>query len=249
LAKHYTLDVALPSRGIIYDDIPGEFTIRNITTKEEKLIYAQNNDNFMWELVEECIVEPVGIDTGKLVLPDTYFLLIKLRAHTYGSIYKVEYSCPECGFKNKYSVDFEKEFPVYELEDDFTEPVYFTLPVSEDEIGIKLLRGGELQDANKEADRKQRSFPDMRGDPSMDIRMKKYISHINGEEADKITIEQYVEDGLHGKDSAYFWHKVKNIKIGYEARVYRTCNNSRCGADLEFVMPLTPEFFRPSFDD
>jgi len=249
LTQHYTLDVVLPSKGIIYDEISEKFKIRNITTKEEKLIYAQNNDNFMWELVEECIVEPQNIDTNELILADTYFLLIKLRAHTYGSTYNIEYTCPECGFKNKYAIDFEDEFPVYELEDDFTEPVFFTLPVSEDEIGIKLLRGKDLQDATKEADRKIRSFPGMRGDPTLEVRMKKYISHINGEKADKIEVDQYVEQGLHGKDSAYFWHKVKDIKIGYEARVYRTCNNSRCGADLEFIMPLTPEFFRPSFDD
>jgi len=249
MAKHYELDVHLPTRGIIYEDIPAVVKIRNITTKEEKLIYSQSNENFMYELVQECITEPKDIDIEDLVISDTYYLLVKLRAHTYGSEYKVEHTCPECGTKNTYRIDFENEFTVYELEDDFSEPVFFTLPVSEDEIGIRLLRGKDIKDVDKEAQRKIRSFPNMKGDPTMEIRMKKYISHINGEEVDKAQVELYVEDGLHGRDSAYFWHKVRDIQIGYDPTVYRKCNNVRCGADLEFVMPLTPEFFRPSFDD
>ena len=249
MTKHYTLDVELPTKGLIYDDIPGEFTLRNITTKEEKLIYSQNNENFMYDLVEECITEPKNVSTEELVISDTYFLLVKLRIHTYGSVYNVEHNCPQCGHKNKFKVDFDDEFQIYELEDDFEEPIFFKLPVSEDEIGIKLLRGKDIKDVDKEAQRKIRAFPNQRGDPTMEIRMKKYITHINGEEVDQAIASQYVEDGLHGRDSAYFWHKVNDIDIGYDPTVIRTCENMRCGANLEFMLPLTPEFFRPSFDD
>lgn len=247
MSNTYEKEVVIPSRGLLYEDIPGEFTIRNITTKEEKLIYSNDNEDFMYDLVEACTIEPEEVDLDQMVVADVHFLLVQLRMHTYGTEYNIEHSCNYCDYPNKWQVDF-RDFDIYELEDDFVEPVEFTLPISEDEIGIKLLRGKDIKAIDKETERKIRKQMTVKGDPTMEIRMKKYIHSINGEEVSDPEAELYINKGLHGKDSAYFWSKINGIELGYDTTIRRKCINHRCKKMNEFAMPLTPEFFRPSFD-
>lgn len=244
----YTEKVTLPTMGLLDEAIPEEVTIRPISTKEEKLIYGSNNEKALDAVIRNCVVEPSDLDIEAMTTVDKHFLLMKLRILTYGTEYHAKYKCPECDAPAaEFKIDLD-EFEVNYLPDDFQEPFEFELPVSGDIIGIKILRGKDITAVEKASKKLQKKLPNYQGDPAYILRMAQYIQQINGETLPSVKKQEYVES-LHGRDSAYFWHKVNSIEIGYDTTVQAACPNPRCGEDVEFSMPMTAEFFRPRFDD
>jgi len=246
--SEYTEQIVLPSKALLYeDDIPSEITIKAMSTSEEKLIYGSSDPNSIDEVIRACIVEPKNLDIDQLITADKYFVMIRLRMLTYGDEYQIFYTCPECNHKNPYKINFN-ELESYELPEDFIEPYEFTLPMSKKEVGIRLLRGKDLKDVDRESKRLLNKFPEMKGDISYTLRMAKYIQTIDGERVEKPFCMEFVES-MHGRDSAYFHYKINQIEVGYDITIYRNCKNPRCGIALEFVMPMNVEFFRPRFKD
>lgn len=248
MATEYTDVVKLPTRGILYNEaygIPEEITIRNITTKEEKVLYGSSGDKALDRVIKSCILEPKAINLDHLVAADKHYLLMRLRMHTYGSDYHVEYRCPNCGENHEYKIDLAEQ-PVHELEDGFVEPIEFTLPVNGDKVTIKLLRGTDLNEIEKRVKRLKKNAKESEGDLDYVIRMARYIQTVNDESLSEPEKQGYVEK-LHGRDSAYFWHRINKIKLGYDTNVQEECKG--CGEEIEFGLPMTVEFFRPRFDD
>jgi len=244
----YLHTVTLPSRARIYDpalNIPEEFTLRAMTTQEEKILYGSTSEKALDAVIKACIVEPKDINLDHLILPDKHFLMMQLRIHTYGSDYHVSYKCPYCGHADEYKIDLE-ELTVHELPEDFQEPIKFKLPVSGDELAIRLLRGTDLDAIERKAKRFKRNLSNVTGDITYIFRMVRYIQAINGEELNEGQIQGYVEK-MHARDAAYFWHQINKIQVGYDTTVTVDCTG--CGEELEFTLPITAEFFRPKFDD
>ena len=44
--NNYETTVELPSRGLLYDNIPKDITLRMITTADEKYLFGSNNNVF-----------------------------------------------------------------------------------------------------------------------------------------------------------------------------------------------------------
>jgi hypothetical protein len=244
----YVHTVTLPTRAKIYNEaygIPEDITLRAISTKEEKVLYGSSGDKALDRVIKACIVEPKAINLDHLVAADKHYLLMQLRIHTYGADYHVEYKCPNCGETHEYEVDLSEQ-PVHELAEDFEEPIKFKLPVNGDELTVKMLRGTDLEEIEKRAKRLKKGAKAIDGDITYILRMARYIQTINGEEMGDVERQGYVES-LHGKDSAYFWHQINKIKLGYDPEVEETCKG--CQEDITFILPMTVEFFRPRFDD
>jgi len=246
--SEYTEVIALPT-GKLYENIPGEITIRAIGTQEEKIFYGSADERALDKVIQKCIVEPEGLDANDLTSVDKNFIMFRLRMLTYGDIYEFPYVCSECREKNYYEVDLTT-LPVYYLDDtDFEEPYEFTLPVSQKVIGIKLLRGRDLLDIEQHSKRLNKKMAStMEGDISYILRMAQFIVTIDGEELPFPQKKMFVES-MHGKDSAYFWHKLNSIEVGYDTTLYRTCGNPRCRIETEISLPMSAEFFRPKFRD
>ena len=51
---------------------------------------------------------------------------------------------------------------------------------------------------------------------------------------------------LNGRDSAWFWHVINDIQVGYDTDVDIICDN--CGHEYTVPLPMTMDFFRPSFE-
>lgn len=245
MATKYTETFTLPTRGLLYENIPDEVTIRAITTSEEKMMIGSKDalDN----IISACIVEPKEFDIDELVIPDKYFLLMKLRIITYGSNYHARIRCPnpECREPYTYKINLD-DLTINYLDDDFVEPIEITLPASGDKIGLKLLRNKDNKKVEKRAKQMKRKFPDMKGDISYILRLCEYIVTLNGEEFPAHKKQKYVQE-LIGMDSAYIKDKIESIKVGYDLDIYEEC--PYCGEAVEFVLPMTEEFFRPKFDN
>ena len=58
-------------------------------------------------------------------------------------------------------------------------------------------------------------------------------------------LRKLVERNMSSVDSAYFWSVLDEIKLGYDSRITVTCPD--CGEEIELLVPMNSEFFRPKF--
>ena len=101
----YQIDVILPSRGRFYGDrLPdGKVTIRPMTVKEEKLLAGGGNKlSLADKVLERCMISNT-MPLKDMILTDKFFLLLNLRAISYGPEYTFELRCG-CEFKFKKTI-------------------------------------------------------------------------------------------------------------------------------------------------
>ena len=242
--KNYEITVNLPSGGLLYDDIPAQITLRAMTTADEKFLFGSTSSNAFSKVLQSCIVEPKNIDVSKLLPFDEQFLIIKLRTHTYGSLYHIAGVCPECGERHEFEVNLD-EMPVIELDHDFKEPIECTLPECGDKLQLRLLRNKDFIAVRNQAKKLAKRMGVNARELEYVIRMSRYIVTINGEQTNDGAAQQYVEH-LSGRDSAYFWWLLNDsVECGLDTTEEVTCPS--CGEDYDLEFQINSEFFRPKF--
>lgn len=239
----YEATVTLPSKGILYkeDNIPADVTIRSMTTKEEKILYASQGGDVFQKILSNCTTEPEGLDIKKLISADEMFLIMQLRMITYGPEYKVSAVCPRCGNREIYKLNLS-DFDTIYLQDDFEEPIKIELPRSKDVLSVRILRNEDSDFVEKHARKFAKQFNLNYKEVEYVDRMAKYIIAVNGEAVDFNTAREYVENMV-SMDSAKFWSVLNKIEIGTDTTANVICTS--CGEEFDFIMPITSEFFRP----
>lgn len=243
--SQYETTVKLPSKGLLYEGIPEDITIRAMTTNDEKIIFGSTTPDAVSKVLQRCIVNPENLDISKLLPADETYLMLKLRTHTYGSEYSIAGQCTECDSTNTYDINLD-ELPVTYISDDFVEPFNIELPVSGDKLGVKLLRNKDYTQVRSQAKKIAKKMHTNARELEYIYRIAKQIVSINDEEIDQVKAQEYVGN-LVGKDSAYFFWKLGEIaNFGVETTTTVTCKD--CGEDFELPFRITSEFFRPKFD-
>lgn len=239
----------LPSLGRLYgSDFPEEVTIRSMTTFEEKM--RLGNQGFwrtMINILNAVVTDPEDFDAENLTLFDFYFMMYKMRTVSYGNIYKVRVTCPDCGKVSICDVDLDKLAVTY-IPDDFIEPYEIgPLPRNNDTLQCRLPRVIDSIRNDKKAQDLLKRNPEYQGDPSYIFNLASQIVGINGEKLPAKEIEMYVER-MTGLDSAYFQQATakKVDTLGMDTECHEVC--SSCGTELIFTLPFNSEFFRPTFD-
>ena len=241
--NNYETTVELPSRGLLYDNIPKDITLRMITTADEKYLFGSNNNVFS-KVLKNCIVSPKDINLDDLLPFDELFLIFKLRAHTYGPEYRVTGTCPYCGEKHVYTVNLD-DATCYYLDEGFEEPLEFTLPESEKRVSIRLLRKRDYESVRRQAKKISKATGANAKELEYVLRMAKYIRKIDDEDVDEGQAQAFVEK-LTGRDSAYFWWKLdETVKCGIDTTTEVICPN--CNEEFDFSYGISSEFFRPKF--
>jgi hypothetical protein len=240
-----TTDVELPSRASIYSNgnVPSVVKIRPITTKEEKILYASNSAKALDDVIKACIVEPASLSLGNLIVPDKYAILLNLRIISIGDVYKVRYKCPSCGEVNEYEINLS-ELPINYLEESFEEPYTLALETLDKTVGIRLLRGKDLDEVDDMVKRiRRKANGPIKGDPGYIFRLAKYIQEIDGIQVSFDIATKFVESWS-SKTSIEFRDLLEDIKVGHDIELFKDCDF--CGEELDFDLPFTGEFFRPS---
>lgn len=240
----YEATVTLPSKGILYQGIPADISLRGMTTKEEKILYASTGGNVFQKILKNCITSPENIDTTQLIAADEMFLIIQLRITTYGPQYKVSATCPHCGRTETYTVNLG-DFDVDYLPENFEEPIKVTLPRSGDELSLKILRNEDSEFIEKFAKKFAKQYNLPIREVEYGCRMAKYITAINGEPIDFNDAREYV-DNMASVDSMKMWSILNSIRVGIDTTTTVTCTS--CGEEFDFPMPITSEFFRPTIE-
>ena len=241
----YEATVTLPSKGVLYKEvgIPADITLRGMTTKEEKILYASQGGDVFQKILKNCIIDPEDIDVKKFIAADEIFLIMQLRMITYGPEYKVSATCPHCGRKEIYTIDLS-DFDINYLPEDFEEPISVTLPRSKDKLELRILRNEDSDFIEKYAKKFAKQYNQSYAEVEYVCRMAKYIQTVNGQPMDFSDAKEYAENMM-SMDSAKMWTVLNNILVGVDTTVYVTCG---CGEEFEFNMPITSEFFRPTVE-
>lgn len=242
----YELDIDLPSKGLVYDNIPGTIRIRAMTTEDEKIIFASNSANIMQRVLARCIVSPSNISIDDLISADEQYIMIKLREFTYGSDYHITTKCPICGAQAEYKIDLSS-FEVKYLPDNFVEPIKMILPMSKSEVEVRMLRNKDYTSIHETAKKRSRkSVKSTVSEIEYILRMIRYIKSVNGTDARDMNIQSFVES-LHARDSAYFWAFInKKFDCGLATTTPITC--SSCNEMFDLPFEINSEFFRPKFE-
>lgn len=248
-----TFEMVVPSRGVLYEgQLPdGKVSYHPMTATEEKLLAggSRGGVSVIDSILKSCMPDlPMPVDD--LLTNDKYFILLVLRAQSYGSIYKFPVKCEGCEKKFVHEVNLgfsdeegtEDTFLVNVLSDDTVEPFEVKLPSSGDVLKFRLLRGKDEKAIQRFAE-SAASKGKQAGDPSYIYRLSRHIVAINdNSELTSFEIQDYVSNMI-GMDSNALRNAIEKADCGVDTTVKAIC--PLCDEENEFSLPMTPEFFRP----
>lgn len=244
----YTLaeDFTLPSHGKVYNkEVNPHVKLRSMTTQEEmrRLSISDRRYKILTDIIDDCLVEKPGISTYDMCLGDYEFLLHKLRIVTYGSNYKVESTCPYCGYTNHGTINLD-DVSVIEYNKEIEKYKTFELPKSKNRITLKMQTPRMLDDISVKSKELMKKSSKNQGSAFL-LNLQYMIAEVDGEEPDPIELEDFLK-GLPMIDTQTITQYAGkfNDSIGVKADVETHCD--LCGLDYNAPFRYTNEFFRPT---
>lgn len=253
LESNFTQEVTLPSRGLLNPEIPdGKLVQRCMMVSDQKFLAgsSQSADSAIHQLIQRTITSPENFDVSKLTLPDTLYLLFKLRSLSYGKDYKFRTRCPECGQKIEVTIDLS-ELPVEILGDDYAEKLVVELPHRGDRVYTKVLTNEDIEETNKEIKRRKRRRST--DDSDYILRIAQNIDKIelatpkDGKKdiSSPVEIERYLES-LTDLDAMTILSARDAVTYGVAPSVEYVC--PECREYIDISVQFSSEFFRPNIN-
>ena len=243
-------DYELPSKGKVYSkDMVSYFKLRSMTTMEEmkRLNHSDKPNKNMAEIMDDCLVEDIGMSAYDLCVPDFQYMLHKLRIVTYGPSYKLSCTCPWCGSQNDNVVNLDDLFCKDFNEEEFLKYSEFELPVSHKIVRLRMQTPRILDTIAsrvKEAKKKNIGFE---GDPTYLYTLEELIDTIDGVQPQRFKLTEFLKN-MPMRDANMIVKSAEklNDSFGLDKSLEHTC--SVCGLDFTGNFRTTSEFFGPSID-
>lgn len=239
----------LPSNGQIYNKtINPNFKIRSMTTEEEmkRLGHSELPYKVLPEIIDDCLVDKIGINTYDLCIADYQYLLFKLRTATYGNIYKVSTVCPVCGAVNDNDIDLDSlEINSYSPELD--KYLNITLPKSGDRIKLRMQTPRLMDEIVSKTNSFTKKSKNVAGDPAFLFTLESLIETVNDTMYDAIKLNSYIRR-MSAADANYILKCAKKLNDGFGLNTKINCTCSKCSSDFNYQLPITGEFFGPEID-
>lgn len=239
----------IPGFSLYGDKYDKNFVLRPMTTMEEKLRLSSPGFGTIAQIIRNCLVSNENLDINNLKIFDVQFLMYKLRTITYGEGYDFRLVCPYCGESFPITVDLDT-LKSKEVPKEFKEPFDIgPLPISKDVLQCRLFTVKDYLDIISETKARLDRFPEMKDDPSFIIELSKRVVSVNGTVLPPFQLEEYLKS-LHARDYQYFDFKYLEIANSFGLDVSNleaTCTH--CNKKYTYSLPLTSDFFRPSYHD
>jgi hypothetical protein len=248
--------VELPSRGKYYQAIPGlrdgRVYIREYSAQEEALLAHMNRDNVQLvlnEMLNNCM-RLDNFTADNLTTEDAFYLLMWLRANSYGPTYDIEVTCPhrDCGHEDTYSINLSELTINYLTDEDAKEPVTVVGPRTQIKFEINCMRRGTEVQAQRRAVQLKQMKGLYKGDIGDLLKRAYSITRVilpDGQEtSDRLEIEELILRYLPASDSLVIDQAIESFKHGVDVNVVLNCRN--CQREIFTVVPPGPEFFRPA---
>lgn len=253
--------IEIPSHGIFYhnitDDVDiiekGSIRVRPLTVHEEKILTTARlvKSGQALDMVFKNVIKSGGkngepLDPGLLLSSDRVYLMLWLRAVSYGNIYKFNLACPNnaCGKRFEYEVDLSSH-PISEMPMDPdnmpTEPFKFQLPFSKYTLLYRLPRGKDEFEIMK-LQNQPKKIDDT--DNTLVTRMSSVIYKIidpEGNEIDNKYISQFIES-MRAGDASSFRDELSRVDSGIDDIKGIRCPH--CDHEFDTPIPITENFFR-----
>lgn len=246
VANEYTL----PSLGRVYNrEINPTFKLRSMTTVEEmkRLNHSDKPNKNIAEIIDDCLVENIGISAYDLCLPDFQYMLHKLRIVTYGPNYKLSSNCPWCASSNNNVVNLDNMSLVEFNEETYEKYSEFELPNTKKIIRLNMQTPRILDNIATKVKDVRKKNPDFQGDPAFLFTLEAMIDTIDGTAPDRFRVMDFIRK-LPMMDTNYILKSGEklNESFGLDKSLEHTC--SVCGLDYTGNFRTTSEFFGPSID-
>lgn len=248
--QDYTLmeGYTLPSKGQIYQEfVNPNVELRAMTGRDEMKRLAPSTMplKVLADIIEDCLIEKPAVHVYDMAIGDYEYLLHKLRVVTYGSDYKVELRCPECGKFLETTVDLDSlKVNEFDLQD-FNAKKTITLPVSKKVIQFRILSPRLMDKISQKQQTLSKRFKDTQINWESYATMTTCIESIDGQIIDEVQAEKFI-DNIHAKDLLALdlaWNKFISC-VGIDPVIYVKC--PYCGEDVKTFFRFGPEFFRPT---
>jgi hypothetical protein len=241
--------VPLPSNGIIYEQETGLYgketlDIKSMTAKEEDILTSRaliKKGTVITELIKSCLTDKT-IDVDSMISGDRNAVMTALRITGYGSDYKVQVDCPECGAANKQTFMLD-ELPIKRLE---INPIVegsnlfeFILPVTKKKVQFKFLTGRDEVEMNTIAERKKKQG--LKTDSLVTSRLQFSVVAIDGV-TDRSKIGMFISN-MPARDSLALRKYIDSNEPGIEMKSWMQCES--CDEHTEVNLPIGASFFWP----
>ena len=240
----------LPSQGKIYkENINPIVHLRTMTTEEEmrRLSHSDYPYRVLCSVIDDCLVEPIGISSYDMCLGDYQYLLHRLRIVTYGSEYPSVSICPICGRVNRTVLNLDEIKTLEFNEQDINNLLNLTLPVSGKRIKLRFSTPRDLDEIAKEEREFQEANPDNEININYLLQLKHAIVEIDGQHLDNVKLDVFLRRLVMKDTNAIYQNMLKlNDKVGIDTRVNNVCTNPKCGAKYATTFRLSNEFFGPT---
>jgi len=222
------VDADFPSRGLFYtpQDPSRPIQIRPMTFEDERGIAsikdARGNKAIDY-IISRCLL---NVSPGQILEMDKIYILIKIREISYGSDFKADITCPECGDTQPISIDISK-LAHLKVPEDLTNPREVYLPVCEKHARVifpkaedhKYLNNVEVAAAN----------------------MYRFIESIDGH-TNKEIISAVVKK-LKLKDIHTLLNGIGMPEYGVDTQFLYKCESLGCGCETKLEVPFDESFF------
>lgn len=254
-------NVVLPSLGKPYNGLVpnGEVTVYTMKTTEEKLFAGLNKasdfENVIDTLISRCTSIPKELKPSELYVGDRVFLMMNIRAVSYGIMYAFKASCSSCRAGWDHQIDLTKDLEVKEVDSDWEDPFEIELPQSGDRVTLRLFRGRDERRVIEFVDRSSRKVNlKSPGDPGYIYRMALHVVGVMSTEAknsfggvgidpaDVLPPALIWVENLSAMDSSAIREELEARTPGILLSVEYDC--PKCGTDLTEPLPVSPAFFR-----
>jgi hypothetical protein len=232
-------------------------TVYAMKTVHEKLFGGMQKRSDMEmvvdQLIQRCTNLPKELTPEDLYVGDRVFLMINIRAASYGVKYTFTAQCPNCNAKAPFEVNLLEGLEVQELQDDWSDPFTITLPYNKDTVTMRLFRGREERRVIQfvESQQKRGNLSQM-GDPAYVYRIALHIISVESADVKRIINPgsprdimaqciQYVEN-LDAPDSSAIREEIDQRTPGIILSVNLDCRS--CAHNWDTSMPMSADFFR-----
>jgi hypothetical protein len=238
----------LPSKGLLYEGIPEEVTLRSMTTEEEMRRLSQSGSTYqkMCDIIDSCIIETLPISSYDMCIGDYQQLLYKLRTVTYGSTCVNTSICPYCGNVKDINIDLDnlKNIEFNGLEESDLE---FDLPRCKSHIKLTWQTPRMLDEVDKEVEDFNKKYPENKLNVTMLFTLKHCIVEIDGKHFDPIKKDMFLKKLLMADTNLLMRKIIKlNSKVGVDSSIIETCPS--CGREYSTTFRISSEFFGPTKD-
>lgn len=240
--EDFTKKVQIPSNGLFGVK---EVTIRNLKSREEKILYMMKDYRYLRDIVKSCITEPTDINVDKLHPNDILTLLFHLRDLTFGPKYFQEYICPTCGTKQNVEIHIDEMEIGYLDIDELTSKLTVKLPVSGDEVILRYLNQEEIDKIEREAKKRAKYNNADVDEIEYGMKLCKLIESVKDKEFKTDSEKEAWLEGLSMADVNAIHRTFDSIPFGIDTTIITPCAN--CGEDMEVRGLIAPEFFRPKY--